>query len=128
MKIRYASVLVNDQAKAHKFYTEVLGFETKMDLPLGDARWLTVVSSQAPDGVELLLEPMGIAAAEVYQKALYDAGIPATVFEVDDIEHEVARMQQLGVRFLGAPMKLEGGPTLVTLDDTCGNLIQLAQG
>jgi len=130
IKIAFSSVLVDDQEKALKFYTEKLGFVKKMDIPLGDARWLTVVSPDAPDGTELLLEPdwnptlMG--AAKTFKKALVDNGIPATAFQVNDIQAAYDRMLALDVVFTKTPT--QAGPvTLAILDDTCGNLIQIFQ-
>lgn len=126
MKIRLTSVMVDDQDKALKFYTDVLGFVKKTEIPMGEHKWLTVVSKEEQDGVELLLEPMGFAPAKVYQKALKDAGIPLTAFHVDDVQKEYDRLQKLGVKFSMAPTKM-GPATLVVLDDTCGNNIQLVQ-
>ncbi|SOD41894.1 VOC family protein [Nitrosovibrio sp. Nv4] len=126
MKIKLNSVLVDDQDKALKFYTEVLGFIKKNDMPAGEARWLTVVSPDAPDDVELLLEPIGFPAARTYQKALFEAGIPLTAFAVEDIQKEYERMTGLGVVFGMKPTKA-GPATLAVFDDTCGNLIQLYQ-
>jgi catechol 2,3-dioxygenase-like lactoylglutathione lyase family enzyme len=126
MKIDLTSVLVDDQTRALKFYTEVLGFVKKTDFPLGEFRWLTVVSPAAPDGVQLVLEPDAHPAAKVYKKALVADGIPATSFGVEDVQAEYERMTKLGVVFRTRPMK--AGPTTVAvLDDTCGNLIQLHQ-
>ena len=126
MKIKLSSVLVDDQDKALTFYTEVLGFIKKNDIPLGEDRWLTVVSPQAPDEVELLLEPNHNPAAMTYQKALYEQSIPLTAFAVEDIQGEYERMMTLGVVFLSEPT--EAGPaTVAVFDDTCGNLIQLYQ-
>jgi catechol 2,3-dioxygenase-like lactoylglutathione lyase family enzyme len=126
MKITLTSVLVKDQSKALKFYTEVLGFVKKTDIPLGEASWLTVVSPEGHDDVELLLEPMGFPPARVYQSALYEAGIPAMTFAVDDINKEHARLEGLGVQFRSKPT--EAGPAIIaTFDDTCGNLIQIVQ-
>jgi predicted enzyme related to lactoylglutathione lyase len=126
MKIILTSVMVDDQDKALKFYTEVLGFVKKNDIPMGEARWLTVVSPEGPDGVELLLEPMGFPPARTYQKALFEAGIPLTSFAVDDIQEEYERMKKLGVAFKSAPTKM-GPVTIAVFEDTCGNLIQMAQ-
>lgn len=126
MKIIVSSILVTDQEKALQFYTNVLGFIKKTDLPAGDARWLTVVSAQAPDGVELLLEPMHFPPAKVYQQALYEAGIPCTVLGVEDIQKEYERLSQLGVVFKMPPTAM-GPVTVATLDDTCGNFLQLVQ-
>ena len=126
MKIVVTSVMVDDQEKALKFYTEVLGFVKKTDIPAGGARWLTVVSPEQPDGTELLLEPMGFAPAKTFQKALFDAGIPWTSFAVADIEATYERLKKLGVVFRGAPKKM-GPVTIARFEDTCGNLIQIAQ-
>lgn len=128
MKITVTSVLVDDQSKALKFYTDVLGFQKKHDLPVDDQgnRWLTVTSPEGAHGVELLLEPMGFAPARVYQKALFDAGIPLTSFGVDDCGKEYARLQKLGVKFRGEPQAM-GPVTIAMFEDTCGNLIQMAQ-
>ncbi|WP_336317740.1 VOC family protein [Streptomyces lavendofoliae] len=124
MKIHLASVFVDDQAEALRFYTEVLGFVKKHDVPLGDDRWLTVVSPEDPDGTELLLEPSGHPAVPPYKAALVEDGIPATSFAVDDVQAEYDRLRALGVRFTQEP--LEMGPiTTAVLDDTCGNLIQI---
>ncbi|WP_207621001.1 VOC family protein [Streptosporangium minutum] len=126
MKIAVASVFVEDQSKALDFYTGVLGFEKRQDIPLGGARWLTVASPAGPDGVELLLEPNGNPIAKTYQQGLFEAGIPATTFAVDDIHAEYARMTRLGVVFTGEPV--QAGPvTSAVFDDTCGNLIGLHQ-
>jgi len=126
MKIKLTSVMVDDQDKALKFYTEVLGFVKKNDIPMGEARWLTVISPDGPDDVELLLEPMGFPPAKTYQKALFEAGIPLTLFAVEDIQKEYERMKKLGVVFKTAPTKM--GPVMIAVfEDTCGNLIQMAQ-
>jgi catechol 2,3-dioxygenase-like lactoylglutathione lyase family enzyme len=126
MKIVLTSVMVDDQDRALKFYTEVLGFVKKNDIPVGEARWLTLVSPEAPDGVELLLEPMGFPPARTYQKALFEAGIPLTSFAVEDVQNEYERMRELGVVFKKAPTKM-GPVTIAVFEDTCGNLIQMAQ-
>jgi catechol 2,3-dioxygenase-like lactoylglutathione lyase family enzyme len=126
MKIILTSVMVDDQEKALKFYTEVLGFVKKNDIPLGEDRWLTVVSPEGPDDVELLLEPVGFPPARTYQKALFEAGIPLTSFAVDDIQKEYERMKKLGVVFKTEPTKM-GPVTIAVFEDTCGNLIQMAQ-
>jgi len=126
MKVKLSSVIVDDQEKALRFYTGILGFEKKNDIPMGDARWLTVVSPEAPDEVELLLEPGGNAAARAYQSALFAQGIPLTAFAVENIRNEYERMKKLGVVFRGEPQQM--GPTAVAVfEDTCGNLIQLYQ-
>ncbi|MEV0327922.1 VOC family protein [Micromonospora echinospora] len=125
MRINVTSVLVDDQAKALAFYTEKLGFIKKTDVPAGGARWLTVVSPADPDGVELLLEPDGHPAAGPFKNALVADGIPYTQFAVDDVYAEVERLKGLGVEFTQEATDL--GPVVVAvLDDTCGNLIQLA--
>ena len=124
-RITIASVFVDDQAKALAFYTDVLGFVTKNDVPMGEHRWLTVVSPEDPDGTELLLEPSAHPAVPPFKEALVADGIPFTSFAVDDVHAEHARLVALGVRFTQAP--LERGPvTTAVLDDTCGNLIQIA--
>jgi catechol 2,3-dioxygenase-like lactoylglutathione lyase family enzyme len=126
MKIDVTSVMVDDQAKALKFYTETLGFVKKLDIPMGNARWLTLVSAEAPDGVQLLLEPNEFPPAKVFQKALFDAGIPLTAFGVQDCQKEYERLTRLGVMFRGKPTRT-GPATTVRFEDTCGNLIQLVQ-
>jgi catechol 2,3-dioxygenase-like lactoylglutathione lyase family enzyme len=126
MKIVVTSVLVDDQEKALRFYTDVLGFQKKNDVPAGDARWLTVVSPQDPDGVELLLEPDNHPAAKPFKAALVEDGIPATSFGVDDIQAEFKRLEGLGVQFTQPPVEM-GPVTTAVFDDTCGNLIQMAQ-
>ncbi|MCA2226237.1 VOC family protein [Nonomuraea aurantiaca] len=125
MRINLASVLVDDQEKALRFYTEVLGFVKKHDVPLGEHRWLTVVSPQDPDGVELLLEPSGHPAVKPFKEALVADGIPYTSFAVDDVKAEYERLRGLGVRFTQEPVDM-GPVTTAVLDDTCGNLIQIA--
>ena len=125
MRINRASVFVDDQAKAHAFYTDVLGFVTKTDVPTGEFRWLTVVSPEAPDGVELLLEPNDHPAAKAFQQAIVADGIPATSFAVDDVQAEFDRLTAKGVRFVQPPTPM-GPVTTAVLDDTCGNLIQIA--
>jgi catechol 2,3-dioxygenase-like lactoylglutathione lyase family enzyme len=125
MRINLTSVLVDDQAKALHFYTDVLGFVKKNDVPLGEARWLTVVSPQQPDGPELLLEPDEHPAAKPFKQALVEDGIPFTSFAVDDVHKEFERLHGLGVRFTQEPV--QAGPmTTAVFDDTCGNLIQIA--
>src|SRR5918992_4672298 len=125
MRINLSSVLVDDQDKALRFYTEVLGFEKKTEIPLGEARWLTVVSPEDPDGTELALEPDGHPAAGPFKRALVEDGIPFTSFAVDDAQAEFERLRALGVRFTQEPTEMQGVTTAV-LDDTCGNLIQIA--
>jgi len=126
MKINVTSLLVSDQDKALQFYTDVLGFIKKTEIPLGDHRWLTVVSSEEQEGVELLLEPMSFGPAQTYQKALFDAGIPAAMFNVDNVHSEYERLKNLGVTFSMPPTAM-GPVTIAVLDDTCGNHIQLVQ-
>ncbi|GAB4021285.1 methylglyoxalase [Spirosoma migulaei] len=126
MKIKVTSLLVDDQEKALAFYTEVLGFVKKTEVPLGEHKWLTVVSGEERDGVELLLEPMAFEPARVYQKALFDAGIPLTAFNVDDVQLDYERLIKLGVVFSMKPTTM-GPVTLAVFDDTCGNNIQLVQ-
>jgi catechol 2,3-dioxygenase-like lactoylglutathione lyase family enzyme len=126
MRIVVTSVLVDDQAKALAFYADVLGFVKKADIPLGDARWLTVVSPEDPAGTELLLEPDSHPAAGPFKAALVEDGIPATSFAVDDVQAEFDRLQGLGVQFTQPPTEM-GPVTTAVFDDTCGNLIQIAQ-
>lgn len=126
MRVNLASVLVDDQEKALRFYTDVLGFDLKHDVPLGEARWLTVVSPEDPDGTELLLEPDGHPAAKPFKEALVADGIPYTSFSVDDVRKEYERLRSLGVRFTMEPAEM-GPVTVAVFDDTCGNLIQIAQ-
>lgn len=125
MRINLASILVDDQAKALAFYTDVLGFVKKNDIPLGEARWLTVVSPDAPDGTELVLEPDSHPAARPFKEALVADGIPFTSFAVDDATAEYERLRALGVRFTQEPLEM-GPVTTAVLDDTCGNLVQIA--
>jgi catechol 2,3-dioxygenase-like lactoylglutathione lyase family enzyme len=125
MKITLTSVLVDDQVKALAFYTQVLGFRTKADIPLGEHRWLTVVSPEALDGVELALEPDEHPAAKPFKAALVEDGIPFASFGVEDVQSEYERLRGLGVRFTQEPTVM-GPVTTAVLDDTCGNLIQLA--
>ena len=126
MKIKLTSVLVDDQDKALTFYTEVLGFVKKADFPVGEFKWLTVVSPEEPDGTELLLEPNANPAAKTFQKAIFEQGIPLTAFAVEDIQKEYERMKKLGVVFRSEPTKTEEA-TIAVFDDTCGNLIQIYQ-
>ena len=126
MRINLASVLVDDQEKALRFYTEVLGFQKKTEIPLGEHRWLTVVAPEDPNGTELLLEPDNHPAVRPFKEALVADGIPFTSFAVDDIKKEFTRMRDLGVRFLQEPAEM-GPVTTAVFDDTCGNLIQIAQ-
>ncbi len=126
MQIRVTSVMVENQEDALRFYTAILGFVKMKDIPMGQFRWLTVASPEGAEGVELLLEPMGFAPAQTYQKALFAAGMPATAFITDDIDSEYRRLKDLGVRFRGEPNSM-GPITAVLFEDTCGNLINLVQ-
>jgi predicted enzyme related to lactoylglutathione lyase len=126
VKIILNSVMVADQDKALAFYTDKLGFTKKTEIPMGDFKWLTVVSPEVNDNVELLLEPLNFAPAKIFQQALFDAGIPATAFGVDDIDKEYERLNKLGVTFKMKPTDM--GPVIAaTLDDTCGNYIQIVE-
>jgi predicted enzyme related to lactoylglutathione lyase len=126
MKIKVTSVMVDNQDKALKFYTGILGFVKKRDIPLGKARWLTVVSKEEQDGVELLLELTSFPPSKAYQQELFKAGIPFTAFNVEDIEKEYQRLVDLGVSFSMKPTQM--GPTkLAVFNDTCGNNIQIFQ-
>ena len=128
MKIKLASVPIDDYDKAIKFYTEMMGFKLKRDMPLGEgARWITVVSPDEPDGVELLLEPnAGYPAMKALKESLVRDGIPYTAFEVNNIQEEYERMKNLGVQFTMEPTNM-GMTTVAILEDTCGNLIQIYQ-
>ena len=126
MQITLASIFVEDQERALRFYTDLIGFEKKHDIPLGEFRWLTLTSPDGAAGVELLLEPMQFPPARVYQKALYEAGIPATAFMSADIAAEYQRLKARGVQFRGEPRKM-GPITAVLFEDGCGNLINLVQ-
>jgi catechol 2,3-dioxygenase-like lactoylglutathione lyase family enzyme len=125
MRINLTSVLVDDQDKALRFYTEVLGFRKKTEVPLGEHRWLTVVSPEDPDGVELVLEPDAHPAVGPFKEALLADGIPFTSFAVSDVHAEADRLKRLGVVFTQEPTQM-GQVTTAVLDDTCGNLIQIA--
>jgi catechol 2,3-dioxygenase-like lactoylglutathione lyase family enzyme len=125
VRINLASIHVDDQAKALAFYTDVLGFVTKNDVPLGEHRWLTVVSPEEPDGVELVLEPSDHPAVAPYKEALVADGIPFTSFAVADVHAEFDRLKGLGVTFTQEPAVM-GPVTTAVLDDTCGNLVQIA--
>lgn len=126
MRIHVTSVYVEDQEKALRFYTDVLGFVKKNDIPLGAHRWLTVVAESQPDGPELLLEPEGHPAVRPFKSALVEDGIPFTSFAVPDVAAEYQRLSGLGVRFTQPPTDL-GAVVTAVLDDTCGNLIQIAE-
>ncbi len=125
IRLTVTSVFVDDQDKALDFYTRVLGFEPKVDVPLGEHRWLTVVSSADPDGVQLLLEPDGHPVVGPYKAGLVEDGIPAASFGVDDVQAEYERLTAAGVRFVQPPLAM-GPVTTAVLDDTCGNLVQIA--
>ncbi|HEV2317006.1 MAG TPA: VOC family protein [Thermoplasmata archaeon] len=126
MKIKLVSIFVDDQEKALRFYTEKLAFVKRHDVPVGKHRWITVVSREEPNGAELVLEPNENPISQDYQAALKGQGIPATMFFVSDLEREVARLKGLGVEFKLDPMKVTGS-TIAQLNDTCGNIIQIAQ-
>ena len=126
MQIKFVSISVDDQDKALEFYTKVLGFKKMADIPMGEYRWLTVVSPDGIEGVELVLEPMAFPPAKVYQKALFEAGIPAAAFTTRNIEADYGRLSGLGVKFRGEPVS-QGPITSTTFEDTCGNLIHLVQ-
>jgi len=126
MRITFTSLLVDDQEKALKFYTEVLGFVKKTEVPLGEHKWLTVVAKEEQDGVELVLEPIAFEPAKVYQQELFKAGIPLTAFNVDSVDKEYERLASMGVIFSMKPTEM--GPTkLAVFSDTCGNNIQIFQ-
>jgi catechol 2,3-dioxygenase-like lactoylglutathione lyase family enzyme len=125
VRIQLASVFVDDQDKALAFYTDVLGFVKKTEIPLGEARWLTVVSPEDPDGTELVLEPDSHPAVRPFKEALVADGIPFTSFAVTDIYREVERLRHLGVKFTQEPLDM-GPVTTAVFDDTCGNLLQIA--
>jgi len=125
MRINVTSVIVDDQEKALRFYADVLGFKEKTNVPVGEHRWLTVVSPEDTDGVELLLEPDAHPAARPFKEALVADGIPYTSFAVDDVHAEFERLRALGVRFTQEPAEM-GPVTTAVFDDTCGNLIQIA--
>jgi predicted enzyme related to lactoylglutathione lyase len=127
MKIILTSVFVDAQDKALQFYTEALGFVKKQDVTAGEYRWLTVVSPDQPNGTELLLEPNDNPAAKTYQEAIFMQGIPATMFEVEDVSTEYQRLKALGVVFTVEPTQVMGSVMRAVFDDTCGNLIQIVQ-
>ena len=126
MRIKLASIMVDDQDKALRFYTEVLGFTKKHDIPVGEYRWITVTSPEGPDDLELVLEPNANPAGKAFQDAMFSQGIPLTAFEVTDIAGEFARLTQKGVAFTLQPTPA-GAVTIAVFADTCGNLIQLYQ-
>ena len=126
MRIHLASVLVDDQQKALRFYTETLGFQLKHNIPLGEHSWITVVSKEAPEGTQLVLEPDGHPAVRPFKKALVEDSIPWTSFAVDDVQGEYERLTARGVRFVQPPTDL-GTVIAAVFDDSCGNLIQIAE-
>jgi catechol 2,3-dioxygenase-like lactoylglutathione lyase family enzyme len=127
IRVKLTSIMVNDQSRARRFYTDVLGFSIKHDIPCGDAAWLTLVAPDDPEGVELLLEPTGHPAAAPFQQALYKDGMPLTHLYTEDIAAEFERLRAKGVAFRDEPKTM--GPTkFADFDDTCGNLIRLVEG
>ena len=126
MRIKLTSLMVDDQDKALKFYTEVLGFQKKHEFPAGGYKWLTVVSPEAPQDIELSLEPNANPDAKTFQKAMFEQKIPLAAFEVGDIEKEYDRLARLGVVFTAKPTRT-GPVTIAVFSDTCGNLIQIYQ-
>jgi glyoxylase I family protein len=126
MRIKLTSVIVPDQEEALRFYTEVLGFRKKTDIPVGEFRWLTVVSPEGPDDLELALEPNQNPAAKTYQESLFEQGIPLTAFASDDVKAEHGRLEKMGVVFRSGPTEM-GETILAIFEDTCGNLIQIYQ-
>ena len=126
MRITHTGVFVGDQDQALRFYTETLGFLKKQDVPVGEFKWLTVVSPDEPDGTELLLEPNENPVAQTYQNGLFEQGIPAASFGVGDIHAEYEKLKSLGVAFAVEPTEM-GNVTIAVFDDTCGNLIQIMQ-
>ena len=126
MRIKLTSIMVDDQSKALKFYTEVLGFQKKHEIPMGEYRWLTVVSPEGRGDIELSIEPNANPAAKTFQQAMFSQGIPLAAFECTDIAADYVRLKSLGVVFTREPAKM-GPVTIAVLSDTCGNLIQLYQ-
>lgn len=127
IKVKLTSIMVDDQDKARRFYTEVLGFAIKHDVPMGGASWLTLVAPDAPDGVELLLEPTGHPASVTFQQALYQDGMPLTQLYTQDLREEHRRLAALGVAFRSEPKQM-GDTLFADFDDTCGNIIRLVEG
>ncbi|MEX0590014.1 MAG: VOC family protein [Xanthobacteraceae bacterium] len=125
MRVRLNSIVVNDQEKALKFYTEVLDFVVKTNIPAGGARWITLVPPDERDGPELVLEPAGYDFAKTYQQTLYERGIPFTALASDDVQAEYEKLIARDVRFQGPPSKVESFPPMATFDDTCGNYIMI---
>jgi catechol 2,3-dioxygenase-like lactoylglutathione lyase family enzyme len=126
MRIKLTSLMVDDQDKALKFYTDVLGFRKKQEIPMGPYKWLTVISPEGPDDLELSLEPNANPAAKTFQQAMFSQSIPLAAFQVDDIAGEYKRLKSLGVVFISQPTAM-GPVTIAVFSDTCGNLIQLYQ-
>jgi glyoxylase I family protein len=126
VRIKLTSIMVDDQDKALRFYTDMLGFQKKHEIPVGDYKWLTVVSPEGPNDLELSLEPNANPAAKTFQEAMFKQGIPLAAFEVSDIQAEYARLEKHGVAFTCEPTRT-GPVTIAILSDTCGNLIQLYQ-
>jgi len=126
MQIKFLSVMVKNQEDALRFYTDVLGFVKMADIPVGEFRWLTVISPDGIEGVELVLEPMSFPPAQVYQQALFDAGIPAIALITRDIHADYERLKKSGVVFRGEPQNM-GLITTALFEDTCGNLVNLVQ-
>jgi glyoxylase I family protein len=126
MRIKLTSIMVDDQSKALKFYTDIVGFIPKQNIPVGPYAWLTVVSPEAPDDAELSLEPNANPAGRAFQEAMFTQGIPVAAFEVADLAKEVARLQAAGVVFTQMPTQM-GPVSIAVCSDTCGNLIQLYQ-
>jgi catechol 2,3-dioxygenase-like lactoylglutathione lyase family enzyme len=126
MRIKLTSIMVDDQDKALRFYTEVLGFRKKHDIPVGEYRWITVTSPEGPDDLELALEPNANPAGKTFQEAMFSQGIPLAAFEVADITGEFTRLTTKGVAFTRQPTEA-GAVTIAVFADTCGNLIQLYQ-
>lgn len=126
IRITTTSIFVNDQQNALDFYTNVLGFRIKDDIPVGEFRWITIVSEGEEQGTELLLEPNNLRAAKNYQESIFVDGIPAQMFGVDNLEKEYDRLCSLGVKFTMKPITMDGY-SMAIFDDTCGNLVQLLQ-
>jgi catechol 2,3-dioxygenase-like lactoylglutathione lyase family enzyme len=126
MRIKLTSIMVDDQDKALSFYTDVLGFKKKSDFPVGQYRWITVISPEGPDDLELALEPNANPAGKAFQDAMFSQGIPITAFEVSDIDGEFARLTAKGVAFTQKPAAA-GAVSVAVFADTCGNLVQLYQ-
>lgn len=125
MRVRLNSIVVDDQEKAVKFYTEVLGFVIKTDIPAGGARWITLVPPDERDGPELVLEPSGYDFATTYRRTLCEKGIPYTALASDNVQKEYEALKARGVVFTSPPSKVEGFPAMATFDDTCGNYIMM---